>query len=221
MTLTMPTREFVGLITDVLPFASTDDEDVAWHRVVFRWDGVRLHSMAGDGLRAATMSWGPDDDNEPQIPGLEFGPRSNAEPCHNPILPSEAKEIAQKFKPTQKGLGEVPVRIDGSADQLRVERDADGLVALRSVALSRPWSDNAPDIIAAIDEVEARARHASPRPWMAYSGSWLAPFADPRVVRQRAPLVLAFGPVTTYVRIGRWFRGFVLQDSSTQDHDND
>lgn len=218
MTLTMPTREFVGLITDVLPFASTDDEDTAWHRVAFRWDGTRLHTMAGDGRRAATMSWGPDDGDQPELSGLGYGPSGGTEPWELAILPSEAKEIAQKFKPTKKELGEVPVRIDGSPDQLRAERDADGLVALRSVALSRPWSDSVPDIIEVIDNVEEQARRARPREFMAYSGMWLAPFADPRVVRQRGALTLSFGPVSTYVRIGRWFRAYLVQDSSVQEH---
>ena len=64
MTITMPTREFVGLLTDVLTFATPEDENTAWYRVVLEWDGERLHASAGDGVRCAHTSWGPDDESD-------------------------------------------------------------------------------------------------------------------------------------------------------------
>lgn len=206
--LTMPTRELVGLIADVYPFASADPDDTAWHRVVLRWDGSRLHAFAGNGYRLAWMSWGPDDGDQPAIPGLDDYVAS--EPWELAIMPENAKEIATKFKLGAKE-GEAPLRVDGSVDRLRVERDADsgGGVALTSVALARPWDDNAPRIDDAIGSFGDRA--TSTVSSMAYTGAALADYCNPKVVRQRGPVELHFGPSTTYIKIGRWFRGAVLQ----------
>ena len=211
----MPTRELVGLIADVLPFASGDDEDTTWHRVVLRWDGTRIHAMAGDGVRLAWMSWGPDDGDAPAIPGLDPYESVGDEPWELAILPENAKEIASKFKVGKKE-GELPVRVTGSLDSLKVERDAEAAgVALRSVALSRPWDDNAPRIDTTISEIAAKATGS--RPVVAYSGFHLVDFVNPDRVRQRGVVELAFGPTSTYVRIGRWFRGAVTQAEVPRD----
>jgi hypothetical protein len=213
MTLIMPTRELVGLLADVHPFASKDDEDTIWHKVVIRWDGTRLHAMAGDGHRMAHMSWGPDDGDQPAIPGLDPY-RVADEPWELAILPENAKEIATKFK-LSAVLGDAPVRVDGSTDVLRVDRDADICgVALTSTALSRPWDENAPVIDEAIAGFAEAARTSAPRDSVAYSGFALADFCNPKVVRQRGPVELKFGRAVTFIEIGQWFRGAVQQAST-------
>jgi len=219
-TLTMPTREIVGLLGDVYPFASSDDEDTTWHRVVLRWDGSRLHAMAGNGYRLAWTSWGPDDGDQPEIPGLEYGADTGAT-WELAILPEDAKEIAKKFKVGVK-LGEAPVRVTGSIDSIRVERDAEaGLgVALTSVSLARPWDDAAPVIDQAIAKV-GDCTGGEQRASMGYSGAALADFCNPKVVRQRGLMELHFGPNTTYVKIGRWFRGAIVQAPSSDFTDRD
>lgn len=217
MTLTMPTRELVGLLGDVWRFADADDENPTWHRVVVRWDGARLHAMAGDGMRLAWMSWGPNDGDDVPLPGLGYsGPDSSWELA---ILPENAKEIAAKFKVSPKD-GESPLRVVGSVDSLRVERDATevGAVALTSNALSRPWDNAAPRIDEFIGQIADRHRAAPPRTKIAYSGFALADFCNPKVVRQRGAVVLHFGPSSTYIEIGQHFRGAIVQDS-TSDRD--
>jgi hypothetical protein len=221
MTLTLTTRELVGLIGDVLPFVSPDDEDTTWHRVILRYDGTRLHALAGDGLRLAWTSWGPDDSDSPTLP-MEWDPLatvdSSGEPWELAILPENAKEIATKFKLTGK-LAEAPVRVVGSSDQFRVERDCDpnGNVSLKTVALSRPWDHNAPRIDEVISDIAERAQAGHSRAVVAYSGYALADFCDPKKVRQVGPVVLRFGPASTYLTIGRWFRGAVVQTAVPAD----
>lgn len=217
-TLTMPTRELVGLLADVHPFASKDDEDTMWHRVVLRWDGTRLHAMAGTGFRLAWMSWGPDDGDgvQPTLPGNDLDSLSGTDPggpWELAILPENAKEIATKFK-VKATEGELPLRVSGSVDAVRVERDAEiGGVALRSSALARPWDDNAPRIDDMIGQVAAQSGKALTR--VGYTGPFLADFCNPKVVRQRGPLMLRFGPKSTYIEIGSHFKGAVMQDSAT------
>ena len=209
MTLTLPTRELVGLLADVYPFADPDEDNPAWHRVVVQWDGSRLHALAGNGMRVAWMSWGPDDGDAP-IPGLEY-PADDSD-WTMAILPKEAKEIATKFKVGAKD-GDSPLRITGNPDRLIVERDSDTVVgvALRSVALARPWDDDAPDIMSIINTIREDSRTCVPRTEVAYSGFNLADFANPKVVRQRGPVELRFGPKSTYIRIGEHFHGAIAQ----------
>lgn len=216
MTLTMPTRELVGLLSDVWRFADGDDENPTWHRVVMRWDGSRLHAMAGDGMRLAWMSWGADDGDAPPIP-YDWNGNVGTTEWELAILPENAKEIAAKFK-VAASEGETPLRVTGSMDSLRVERDASevGAVALTSDALSRPWVDNAPRIDEVIGQVAERHRSAAPRSRVAYSGFALADFCNPKVVRQRGPIVLHFGPASTYIEIGSHFRGALVQDSGSE-----
>lgn len=210
MALTMPTRELVGLLNDVRTFASPDDEDPTWHRVMLHWDGARLHAYAGDGLRLAWMSWGPADGDQPELPGMEFGAATD-DAWELAITPADAKEIATKFKLTAKE-GAAPVRVTGNADTLRVERDAEtGTgVALTSVALSRPWSDSAPDVVDTIVEI-AETASGYTRESVGYQGAFLANFCNPKVVRQRGVFELHFGRTSTYIKIGDWFRGAVIQ----------
>jgi hypothetical protein len=206
--LTLPTRELVGLLADVHPFADPDDEMPTWHRVVIRWDGERLHALAGSTFRVAWMSWGPDDGDAP-IPGLEYP--TDGMPWELAILPKDAKEIATKFKVGTKD-GDAPLRVTGSADKLTVERDADVVgVALRSVAMARPWDDEAPDLAALVEKIRVDSQHRQPRTEIAYSGFALADFASPKVVRQRGPLELRFGSNSTYIKIGEHFQGAIAQ----------
>lgn len=208
MTLTLPTRELVGLLADVYPFADPDEDNPAWHRVVIRWEDNRLHALAGSSFRAAWMSWGPDDGDAP-IPGLEYP--TDVDDWTMAILPKEAKEIATKFKVNAKD-GDSPLRITGTPDRLTVERDSDTIVgvALRSVALARPW-DDAPDIATIISAVREESRNCPARTEVAYNGFSLADYANPKVVRQRGPVELRFGPKSTYIRIGEHFQGAIAQ----------
>lgn len=211
-TLTMPTRELVGLISDVLPFASADPDDSTWHRVVLRYDGTRLHAMAGDGLRLAWMSWSRDDADQQELPmGWEPEQHLGDGTWELAILPENAKEIADKFKVGKKE-GELPLKVTGSDDRVIVERDAEaGGVALRSVTLARPWDHNAPRIDEAITTAAEQTRETVGRAQVAYSGFALADFVDPKRVRQFGPVVLTFGPTSSHIRIGRWFQGAIHQ----------
>lgn len=210
MALNMPSRELVGLLADVYPFASDDAEDTTWHRVVLRWDGSRLHACAGIPTRYAWTSWGPNDVDQPELP---LNVSADADDSWElAITPEDAKELATKFKVAVKD-GEAPLAVTGSHDAVTVRRDTDtGYVALTGSALARPWDSNAPDIPELIAGVADQAKNAQPRKAAAYMGPWLADFGNHKVVRQRGPLLLHFGTDATYVEIGRWFRGAVVQD---------
>lgn len=59
--ITISTREFVGMLKDVSPFASTEPENS--NRVVrLEWDGETLTVSATDRARAAKETWTPDDE---------------------------------------------------------------------------------------------------------------------------------------------------------------
>lgn len=209
MTLNLPTRELVGLLGDVYRFAAPDPDDTIWHRVILRWNETRLYAMAGDGQRLALMSWGPNDGDQPVIPGLETSLTDTA--WELAIMPENAKEIVAKFKVSAKE-GELPLRVDGSDDKIRIERDAEaGGVSLKSVTLARPWDDNGPNIVEMINTLSASAANSAPRNTVAYWGAGLADYCNPKVVRQRGPVVLHFGPGSTYVEIGDHFRGAIVQ----------
>lgn len=210
MTLHLPTRELVGLIGDVHRFASADPDDTTWHGVVIRWDGERLHALAGDGSRLAWMSWGPDDGDAPTIPGLDTNGGAD-DPWELTITPENAKEIVTKFK-LSVTLGETPVRVTGAADSLRIERDSEiAGVALRSVALAGVGADDLPDIATMIDAVARDAADRDPRPVNGYDGAALADFCNPKTVRQRGAVLLRPGRVSTYIMIGDYFQGAIRQ----------
>lgn len=214
----MPTREFVGLLADVHPFASTDDEDPFWYRVVIEWDGARLHASAGDSVRCAHVSWGPDDEDDSTADTLFEADRDvDPDPWRLALSPADIKEMFTKFKLTPK-QGAAPLSVSGNIGRLRVQRNGEHRIALTSVAECLPWSDDHPNVQATIREVRNNAGGPeNSRATVAYTGAWLSDFANPKVVRQRGLVSLYFGPTSTYVRIGSHFEGAIIQDQAVPD----
>lgn len=211
MTITMPTRELVGLLADVLTFASPEDEDTYWHRIVIRWDGERLHASAGDSIRAAHASWGPEDEDADTDTLFDVNRTSDDPPWHLALLPADVKDIVGKFKLSAK-QGAAPLTIDGNLHRLRIQRNGESRIALTSVAEARPWSDEHPDIEATISTIRDRSGgDRNSRANVEYSGAWLSDFANPKVVRQRGVINLYFGPQSTYITVGGHFEGALIQ----------
>ena len=211
----MPTREFVGLLADVHPFASPDDEDTYWHRIVVEWDGERLHASAGDSVRCAHVSWGPDDEDADADTLFEADRDLDPEPWRLALSPADVKEMFTKFKLSPK-QGAAPLTVDGNIGRLRVQRNGDNRIALTSVAESLPWSDNHPNVRETIREIQIQAGgERNTRAHVVYTGAFLADFANPKVVRQRGLVSLYFGPTSTYLTVGSHFEGAVVQDPSS------
>lgn len=212
----MPTREFVGLLADVHPFASPDDEDTYWYRVVLEWDGERLHASAGDSVRCAHVSWGPDDEDGDQEALFDADRELDGSPWQISLLPGDVKELATKFKLGVKE-GSAPLTVDGNPHRLRVQRNGDNRIALTSVAEARPWDDAHPNIQDTIRTVRNDSGGpGNSRASVAYTGAFLSDFANPKVVRQRGLVSLYFGPKSTYLTVGTHFEGAVIQDSGVQ-----
>lgn len=213
--ITMPTRELVGLLADVVAFASPDDEDTYWHRIVIRWDGERLHASAGDAVRAAHVSWGPDDEDADDDALFDVTRTSDDEPWHLALLPGDVKDIVAKFKLSAK-QGAAPLNVDGNMHRLRIQRDGEARIALTSVAEARPWADEHPDVEATVRTIRDDAgRPGNSRATVEYSGAGLSDFANPKVVRQRGSVNLYFGPHSTYVTVGVHFEGALVQGQAT------
>ncbi|WP_213451561.1 hypothetical protein [Rhizomonospora bruguierae] len=58
--ITIPTGELVGLLGDVVPFASPDKDMPNYNVVRLEWDGEMLHALTCDTIRIGWSSWHPD-----------------------------------------------------------------------------------------------------------------------------------------------------------------
>jgi hypothetical protein len=188
MTITIPTSEFVGLITDVAPFAFPKPDLPDVNVVRLEWTGEMLHASTTDTMRCARSSWHPDDD--PTTSGKHkqdalFGVYGGADDRWVVIAGlDDAREIAKIYKlPDKEGL--TPLQLDYSRNRLRVIRSADtGHQAITTVV--QPRMAEFPDLrkILDVDLLESEAVGQ-----IAYTGRHLA---DLGTVRQRGTLRLNF-----------------------------
>jgi hypothetical protein len=192
--ITLPTREFVGLLGDAIPFA-LDSDDLPDYRIVrVEWDGKRLHASATDTMRAARSTWDPDDDDAGQ--SAMFPVLGGVDDRWAVLVDlAEAKELAKVYKLPAKE-GDTPLTLDYRNGYLVVDRSKDtGHSAIKVVVQGRLV--NFPNLSKqAVEELP-------------YTGGQLAAFGQ---VRQRGPMTLTFqGPrEPTVVRIGERFVGTLM-----------
>lgn len=60
--ITMSTMELRGMLADVIPFASTADDDPAFNCIRLEWDGEKLIAQASDRFRMAQLTWTADEE---------------------------------------------------------------------------------------------------------------------------------------------------------------
>lgn len=135
MSIVIPTYDLVGILNDVIPFASTDKEITNLHCVLVEWDGEQLHAYATDRFVAAWSRWTPGDDApedpDPDQDSLFDYHAGDDAPWRVLLHLAVAKHITQAFK-LAAGAGWQPLTVEKHVDELRIRRDRDqGLPALR------------------------------------------------------------------------------------------
>jgi hypothetical protein len=210
VSITIPTGDLVGVLTDVLPFASPDKGSPLC-AVRLEWDGTQLHALATDRYSAAISTWDPDDDPESTEQEDLFTRWGGADDPAAVTLPAaEAKDVADVFKLGPKELW-TPLTVDlTNGHRLKVVRTRDtGFSAITQVVEAVPAGTEFPDI----RRLLAEANRFQPIDGLMYDAKRLALFAK---VRQRGPLRLTFthrdkgGPGLTHVAIGDRFTGAIM-----------
>jgi hypothetical protein len=192
--ITIPTNEFVGLITDVAPFAFPKDDLPDVNTIRFEWDTRMLHASATDTMRSARSSWHPNDDpsTKSQQEPL-FGVLGGADDRWAIIANlDDWKEAAKIYKlPDKEGL--TPLQLDWTGRELKIIRSADtGHQAITTVVT--PRMAQFPDLRKVLDSEVIE----EPVGEIQYAGRHLA---DLGVVRQRGTLRMTFSGTTRATRI--------------------
>jgi hypothetical protein len=212
--LTVPTYDLVGLLNDVIPFASTDKAITSTHAVLVEWDGDQLHAYATNRFVAGWSRWTPGDD-APEDPDPDqdalFGDYGGDDAPWRVLLHLQvAKHIAASFK-LAGGAGWQPLTVEKYGDELRIRRDRDqGLPALKYNApgvLTATFPSLRKELQRVVDEVTVPPGTTRPGvDKVAVSADLLAKFGK---VRDYGPLQLWFRDRTglVLVRCGDRFTG--------------
>jgi len=203
--ITIPTGELTGVLSDVIPFASPDEELPDLNCVRLEWAGDMLHAFSHDLIRSAWSQWSPDDPPPPGLQdplGVDWG--GTDEPWGLTLALCDAREIVSIFKLPGKER-QCPLVLDLlQAGRLKVVRSRE---TSRS-AVTGVWEDTA----ASFTDVRAqltRWDRVKAVKSIAFNAALLADF---EVVRPRGPLRLTFtGEETpTLVEIGERFVGAIM-----------
>lgn len=203
--ITIPTAEFVGLISDVQNFAFPKDDLPDLNVVRIEWDGDMLHTAATDSMRCARSSWHPDDDpaNAKATQGAMFTVYGGADERWVVFAAlADAKELVKIYKLSDKE-GQIPLTLDYEDGRLRVRRSRDtGHSAITTLVESRmvefpdlrKMLDVAPEL-QGVEEIHYVGRH----------------LADFGTVRQRGAMRMSFCGLrnATRVTIGERFVGTI------------
>lgn len=209
-TLTLPTYELVGALTDVIPFAATDKDFPPLYGVRLEWDGERLHTHATDRYRVGWSTWSPDDpppaDVEAQDPLSGWG-ADDEKPWACFLALPRAKEIVTVFKlPAKTAWTAVHVSLDFAELQVRRDADRDGDVS--AVRLRVPT-------VLGLDMVDVRKTlqrtpEVTPTRRVAFRPNLLADFAKVRNNGAPMRIELAGERGAVRVRIGERFTGAIM-----------
>lgn len=133
MSVTITTADFVGLLSDAIPFAFGDDDLPALNSILLWWDGEKLHTQATDRYRLAWASWHPDDEPEREYQGDIFNqPGSGDDPWTVLIPLADAQHLVKTYKlPPKEAF--VPLTVEADVNRLTVKRSRDtGYPAIRT-----------------------------------------------------------------------------------------
>jgi hypothetical protein len=209
VTVTIPTGELVGVLSDAIPFASKDEDFPAINAVRPRWDGAMLHAQATDRYVLGWSQWDPDDDPDRDEQEDLFTDWGGADNPWTILLPlADAVDIVKVFKLGPKESW-TPLTIDHVDGRLKVVRHRDsGHSAITQVV--EPLDAEFPNIA----ELLTKANLYDTTDGLSYDAKRLALFAK---VRQRGPMRLTFTaaansdrPGLTHVQIGERFNGAIM-----------
>lgn len=212
-TIAIPTAELVGILADVIPFASTDPSLPGLNGVYLRWRDGNLEAMATDHLRAAVSWW--DEDVAPtetveEDLFTEWG--GDVTDRWGLMLDlGQVKDLVRAFKPKPK-RGWAPVRITGRLDQVEVLRDNSGGMSALRMILPAVGGGKFPDVRLALGKINP----PKPTRHVAFSAQGLAAFAK---VRPTGPLRmhLSGDGKATRITIGPRFEGVIMAQRITAD----
>lgn len=203
--ITIPTCELVGIIADVVTFASTDKEYPAINAVRIYWDGDNLRTEATDRYIIGRAFWHPGDDPEIDVQeelGTDWG---GADDPWSVVVPlADAKDIVSVFKlPPKEGWAALTVElIDDHRLKIVRHRDTGHSALTQVIAGSEAAFPNVYALIKdALFDVEIGQ--------VAFNAKAIAGFAK---VRQRGPLQLSFSGENKMARvtIGARFDGAIM-----------
>lgn len=117
----MSTMDFVGALSDVIPFASTDVDEPTYNCVRIEWDGEAMYTLASNRNQHVRYRW--DDFTDRQPDHTPFSVR---------VSLADAKHAVSAFKlPNKLGHARIQIRVSGGMSD-------DGL---HTVKLSRAGSE--------------------------------------------------------------------------------
>lgn len=207
MTIHLPTRDLVGILSDVIPFASADKDDTMRRSVRFEWDGETLSAQATDGHHFAISTWHPDDDvpeEADDLPTTFIDERGNNDsPWSCVITLDDAKTLVKDYRlPPKQGL--TPLNVGGNMHSLAVSRNGAAGPPAKTTRIEALHAD---DQVAYPNLAKLLSEHVpSPTMVVAFNIERLAHFGK---VRQVGPMVvtLAGADGTAVVTIGARFVG--------------
>ena len=218
MSITIPTTELIGCLSDVLPQIS--DEKGALAGVAIRWDGESLHFTTYDTYSGATVIWTPGDGAEGDVPEVDGGEEApddiewggDDEPWETWIWLPHAKDIVKLFKlPAKLWRFPVTMKCSLSGDRLTIERtDSPKGERLLSIPGDRDKLKQIPDV-----RNFARDRGAVTTEYGAvtFTAARLGAFGN---VRPHGHMTMEFGTLNdpTSIWIGSRFAGFVYPSTA-------
>jgi hypothetical protein len=204
MTITVPTGDLVGVLADVIPFASTDKEDAILNTVRLEWDGDMLHALATDRVRIGWSTWHPDDEPDGEAQDDLFTKWGSGDDPWSVVIPlGDAKDIVDAYKLPVKEQ-RVPLTLDAVDGSVRVIRSRDTGHSAITIVVPGQLVDypDVPKLLGEADRIE-------PVSSLAYGAKLLGDFSK---VRPRGPMELTFtGPTgLTHIAIGKRFIGAIM-----------
>lgn len=204
MSILVPTGDLTGLLGDVIPFASTDDEQPAYNCVRVEWDGKRVHAMASDRYRLAWSQWSPGDEPpKPYQDSLLTDWGGDDEPWAATISLADAKHLAKVFKLPGKQWY-TPITIeqhdDGAVNVVRLHDTGYSAIAAAMPDTKVEYID--------IRDILSRNDVVQPVTGLAFTPRLLADFAK---VRPYGPMHMRFTGADglVHVSIGERFAGAI------------
>lgn len=206
MTVTITTADFVGLLSDAIPFAFGDDDLPAINTVRLHWDGTMLHAQATDRYRIAWSKWHPDDEPERDYQADLLAQVGSGDDPWQVLIPlDEAQHLVKTFKLPPKEAFAV-LTLDVDVERLTVKRSREtGHCAIRVDVEGRDVADW-PDVNSFLSSHDVVSKVDG----MALNPKFIADFAK---VRSRGcPLSLRFtgDDSAVLVSIGERFVGSIM-----------
>lgn len=205
--ITIPTGDFTGVLNDVIPFASREDELPDVNCVHIEWDGEQLHALTTDRYRIGWATWDPTDEFEGEHQDDLFTKWGGADdPWSVSVSLDDAKDLAAHYKLGAKEHM-TPLTIDHVGDRLTVARSREtGYSAITTVV--RDQFTSFPDVRKLLVDAAAVERVSA----LTFNPKYLADFAK---VRPRGPMHMQFtGPgKLVHIGIGSRFTGAIMSIS--------